>query len=125
MRLVVALLVAGAVQLSPPQMYRARLETSKGSIVIEVHRDWAPRGADRFYELVSAGYYDDNRFFRVVAGRWAQFGISGDPTTAKAWRDRPFEDDPRRVSNVRGTVAFAFAVPGGRTTQVYIALSDL
>jgi len=93
--------------------------------VIEVHRDWAPHGADRFYELVTGGYYDDNRFFRVVAGRWAQFGINGDPKLAQAWRNRPIADDPRRQSNVRGSVAFAFAVPNGRTTQVYIALTDL
>jgi peptidyl-prolyl cis-trans isomerase A (cyclophilin A) len=106
-------------------MYRVRLDTSKGAILIEVHRDWAPHGADRFHELVSAGYFDDNRFFRVVAGRWAQFGISGTPEVAKAWRARNIPDDPRRESNVRGTVAFAFALPNGRTTQVYIALGDL
>lgn len=106
-------------------VYSVRLDTSKGAIVVEVHRAWAPHGADRFRELVSSGYYDDNRFFRVVAGRWAQFGISGDPRVATAWRTRTIPDDPRKVSNVRGTVAFAFAVPNGRTTQVYIALSDL
>jgi peptidyl-prolyl cis-trans isomerase A (cyclophilin A) len=112
-------------QAAAPSAFKVRLETTKGAIVVEVHRDWAPRGADRFYELVTSGYYDDNRFFRVVAGRWAQFGINGDPALAKAWRDRPIPDDPRRQSNVRGTVAFAFAVPNGRTTQVYLALTDL
>jgi peptidyl-prolyl cis-trans isomerase A (cyclophilin A) len=112
-------------QVSAPSIFRVRLDTTKGPIVIEVHRDWAPNGADRFYELVTGGYYDDNRFFRVVAGRWAQFGINGNPTVAKAWRERPISDDPRRQSNVRGTVAFAFASPNGRTTQVYIALTDL
>jgi len=110
---------------APPE-YRVRLETTKGAIEIEVHRDWAPYAADRFFELVSSGYYDDNRFFRVVAGRWAQFGINGDPKVANAWRGRVFPDEKgKRQSNVRGTVAFAFAVPNGRTTQVYIALSDL
>jgi len=136
-RVVFALISAAlALQTSaaPPE-FRVRLDTTKGAIVIEVHRDWAPRGADRFYELVNAGYYDDNRFFRVVKGRWAQFGINGDPQLAKAWRDRPIPDDPPRQSNVRGTVAFAFAAPngrdrnlaatGGRATQVYIALADL
>jgi cyclophilin family peptidyl-prolyl cis-trans isomerase len=108
-----------------PATFRVRLETSKGAIVIDVHRDWAPRGADRFHELVTAGYYDDNRFFRVVKGRWAQFGINGDPQVAKAWRERTIADDPPRQSNGRGTVAFAFAVPNGRATQVYIALTDL
>jgi peptidyl-prolyl cis-trans isomerase A (cyclophilin A) len=112
-------------QVATPSLYRVRLETTKGPIVIEVHRDWAPHGADRFHELVTGGYYDDNRFFRVVAGRWAQFGINGDPKVAKAWRDRPLADDPPAQSNVRGSVAFAFAVPNGRTTQVYIALTDL
>jgi homoserine O-acetyltransferase len=112
-------------QVTAPSVFQVRLETTKGAIVIEVHRDWAPNGADRFYQLITSGYYDGNRFFRVVAGRWAQFGINGDPAVAKAWRDRPIPDDPRRPSNVRGTVAFAFAVPNGRTTQVYIALSDL
>jgi len=102
-----------------------RLDTTKGPIVIEVHRDWAPLGADRFYELVTSGYYDDSRFFRVVAGRWAQFGINGDPKVAAAWRSRTIPDDPRKQSNVRGTVAFAFAVPNGRSTQIYIALGDL
>jgi len=111
--------------LTSPGEWRVRLETSKGPIVIDVRRDWAPRGADRFYTLVRAGYYDDNRFFRVVAGRWAQFGINGDPATAKAWRERTIPDDPKKESNVRGTVTFAFAVPNGRTTQIYIALTDL
>jgi len=115
----------GQTPVAGPSTYRVELETSKGAIVIEVHRDWAPRGADRFHELVTSGYFDDNRFFRVVAGRWAQFGINGAPEVAKAWRTRTIPDDPRRQSNVRGTVAFAFAVPDGRTTQVYIALSDL
>jgi peptidyl-prolyl cis-trans isomerase A (cyclophilin A) len=112
-------------QVAAPSVFQVRLETTKGAIVIEVHRDWAPNGADRFYQLVTSRYYDGNRFFRVVAGRWAQFGINGDPAVAQAWRDRPIPDDPRRQSNVRGTVAFAFAVPNGRTTQVYIALTDL
>ena len=108
-----------------PVTYRVRLETTKGPIVIEVHRDWAPRGADRFHELVSARYFDDNRFFRVVKGQWAQFGINGDPAVAKRWRTQTIPDDPRQQSNVRGAVAFAFAEPNARTTQVYIALKDL
>jgi len=118
---------AGGPSLQPvtPAAFRVRLDTTKGPIVIDVHRDWAPRGADRFYDLVTRGYFDDNRFFRVVAGRWAQFGINGDPAVATAWRSKTIPDDPRKQSNVRGTVAFAFAVPNGRTSQVYIALSDL
>jgi homoserine O-acetyltransferase len=108
-----------------PDLYRVKLETSKGPILIDVHRDWAPHGADRFYQLVRAGYYDDNRFFRVVRGRWAQFGINGDPRIAKLWRTRTIPDDPKKHSNIRGTVTFAFADPNGRSTQVYIALTDL
>jgi homoserine O-acetyltransferase len=125
MRMFATLGACFCIALQAASPYRVRLDTSKGAIVIEVHREWAPKGADRFRELVTGGYYDDNRFFRVVAGRWAQFGINGDPTTASAWRNRPIPDDPRKVSNVRGTVAFAFAAPDGRTSQVYIALGDL
>jgi cyclophilin family peptidyl-prolyl cis-trans isomerase len=100
------------------------LETSKGNMLIEIHRDWSPHGADRFYNLVRAGYYDDARFFRVRAARWAQFGINGDPRISNAWRERTIPDDPRKISNTRGTVAFAFAVPNGRSTQVFINLKD-
>ena len=108
-----------------PTAFRVRLDTTRGPIVVEVHRDWAPHGADRFYELVNARYFADNRFFRVVKGQWAQFGINGDPAVARQWRGRTIPDDPRRQSNVRGMVAFAFAEPNARTTQVYIALKDL
>jgi cyclophilin family peptidyl-prolyl cis-trans isomerase len=107
-----------------PAMYRVRLETSKGPILIEAHREWAAHGADRFYNLVRNGYYDDTRFFRVVKNQWAQFGISGDPTIAALWRDRTIPDDRPARSNRRGTIAFAFAVPDGRTTQVFISLRD-
>jgi len=108
-----------------PAKYVVDLETGKGNITIEIRRHWAPHGADRFFNLVEAGYYDDNRFFRVVKGQWAQFGINGHPQVSSAWRERTIPDDPPQQSNDRGTVTFAFAVPGGRTTQVYIALSDL
>lgn len=107
-----------------PAVFDVRLETSKGVIVIEVHRDWSPHGADRFYNLVRAGYYDDSYFSRVIKGKWAQFGINGDPKISNVWRSQTIPDDPRRESNVRGTVAFAFAIPNGRTTQVFINLQD-
>jgi len=107
-----------------PGTFRVRLETNKGEILLEGHRDWGPHGADRFYNLVRAGYYDGNRFFRVITTQWAQFGVNGDPAIAGLWRDRPIPDDPAGQSNVRGTVAFAFAVPNGRTTQVFINLRD-
>jgi homoserine O-acetyltransferase len=107
-----------------PARFDVHLETNKGRMVIEVRRAWAPHGVDRFHNLVRAGYYDDSRFFRVVANRWAQFGINGTPAVSQAWRDRTIPDDPRVLSNVKGTVAFAFAVPHGRTTQVFINLQD-
>jgi peptidyl-prolyl cis-trans isomerase A (cyclophilin A) len=108
-----------------PAEYNVRLETSKGLIVIAVHRDWAPYGADRFHELVTSGYYDEARFFRVRPGTWVQFGIAADPKVAQAWRPKRIPDDPfKGVSNKRGTVAFAFKDPNGRTTQVIINLKD-
>jgi homoserine O-acetyltransferase len=107
-----------------PDLFRVRLETTRGDIVLELHRDWSPRGVDRFYSLVRAGYYDDNRFFRVIKDRWAQFGINGDPHVSRRWREQPIADDPRKESNVRGTIAFAFAVPDGRTTQLFINTRD-
>jgi peptidyl-prolyl cis-trans isomerase A (cyclophilin A) len=107
-----------------PDISRVRLATSQGVILIELHRDWSPHGVDRFYHLVRAGYYDDARFFRIIKDRWAQFGINGDPAVAKTWRTETIPDDPRSESNTRGTVAFAFAVPNGRTTQVFINLRD-
>jgi peptidyl-prolyl cis-trans isomerase A (cyclophilin A) len=107
-----------------PARFRVRLDTTKGAVVLLVQRDLAPRGADRFHALVRAGYFDDSRLFRVVPGKWAQFGIAGDPKVAAAWRTRTFPDDPRRASNVQGAVAFAWAVADGRTTQVFVNLAD-
>ena len=107
-----------------PAEFRVRLDTTKGAIVIAVHRAWAPQGADRFHQLVTSRYFDDSRFFRVVKGQWAQFGIAGDPALATAWRTRAIPDDPPSQSNVRGRVAFAFKDPGGQTTQIYISLRD-
>ena len=122
----VTAVVAGAPQgrAAAPAAYRVRLDTSKGAIVIAVRRDWAPHGADRFHELVVSRYFDDSRFFRVVKGQWAQFGIAGDPALATKWRTQAIPDDPRGQSNVRGRVAFAFKDPGARTTQIYISLRD-
>lgn len=107
-----------------PQLFNVWMETSKGIIVIEVHRDWAPHGADRFYNLVRAGYYDQVRFHRVIKDKWAQFGVHGDPKISTLWRTQTIPDDPPRESNRRGTLAYAFAVPNGRTTQVFINLVD-
>ena len=107
-----------------PDRVTVRLDTSAGTIDVEVLRAWAPRGADRFVALARHGYYDGNRFFRVRPGRWVQFGINGDPAIAQAWRGQTLADDPFVQSNTRGTVAFAFAVPNGRTTQVFVNTTD-
>ncbi len=110
---------------APPRSV-VTLVTSKGEIDIEVTRDWAPRCADRFYNLARLGYYTDMRIHRVDAGQWAQFGINGVPTIAKLWRTAEFRNDPfiPAHSNVRGTVAFAFKDPAALTTQVFINLRD-
>jgi peptidyl-prolyl cis-trans isomerase A (cyclophilin A) len=105
-------------------VYRVRLDTTRGSIAIEVRRAWAPHGADRFFSLVAGGYYDDSRVFRVRKGVFAQFGINGDPKVSAAWRGKTIPDDPFVQTNARGTIAFAFAVPNGRTTQVFVNLQD-
>lgn len=122
---VLALALLQAPTLTVPADYNVALDTSKGPIVIAVHRKWAPRGADRFYELVTSGYYDDAPVFRIRKGTWAQFGIAADPKVAQAWRHKTIPDDPYvGVSNKRGTIAFAFKDPDGRTTQVFINLKD-
>ena len=107
-----------------PDTYRVRVDTSRGSFVLEVTRALAPRGADRFYHLVESGFYDDSRFFRVIAGRFAQFGIPGKPAIAGIWRNQAFPDDPVRASNTRATFAYAMTGPDARTTQIYINTSD-
>jgi homoserine O-acetyltransferase len=107
-----------------PEVVRVRLETTKGIIRLEMHRAWSPHGVDRFYNLVRHGFYDQAPVFRVRAGMWAQFGINGDPKIAQLWRNRTIPDDPRVESNIRGTMAFAFKDPNGRTTQVFINLRD-
>jgi cyclophilin family peptidyl-prolyl cis-trans isomerase len=107
-----------------PAVYRVRIDTSKGRFVSQVTRALAPRGADRFYHLVETGFYDDSRFFRVIAGRFAQFGIPGNPAIAGIWRNPSFPDDPVRASNTRGTFAYAMTGPDARTTQIYINTSD-
>jgi len=107
-----------------PNQYTVELDTTKGAIVIEVRRDWAPNGADRFYELVQKGYYTDVAFFRVINGFMAQVGISGDPSVNAQWRENRIPDDPVRASNSRGTVTFATSGPNSRTTQFFINFTD-
>jgi peptidyl-prolyl cis-trans isomerase A (cyclophilin A) len=109
-----------------PGTFTVRLETTKGAIVIECVRAWAPLGADRFYELVKSGYYDNAALFRIRPRTWVQFGIAADPKVAQAWRPKTIPDDPFQPAHgsTRGTVFFAWAVPNGRTTQVVINLRD-
>jgi peptidyl-prolyl cis-trans isomerase A (cyclophilin A) len=107
-----------------PQVFGVRFQTTAGDFVVEVHRDWSPHGADRFYRLVRNGYYNDSRFFRVVPNRWVQFGISGDPETAQAWRHRTIPDDVLKRPNTIGYVAFSNTGPNTRSTQVYINTGD-
>jgi peptidyl-prolyl cis-trans isomerase A (cyclophilin A) len=103
-----------------PAIYRVKLTTTKGDIVIEVTRAWAPRGADRLYNLVRAGFFTDVAFFRVIPGFMAQFGISSRPDIAGAWMNANIPDDAVKQSNTRGKVTFATAGPNTRTTQLFI-----
>ena len=112
-------------QRAAPAIYRVRMETTRGDFVLEATRALAPHGADRFYHLVETGFYDDSRFFRVIPGRFAQFGIPGSPALAAIWRDVRIPPDPERASNVRGSFAFAMVTPDARTTQIFIATGDM
>jgi peptidyl-prolyl cis-trans isomerase A (cyclophilin A) len=103
-----------------PAKFNAKFDTSAGVFVIEVTRAWAPLGADRFYNLVKNGYYNDVRFFRVIPGFMVQFGINGDPAVNRVWQPARIQDDPVKESNTRGMVTFAHAGPNTRTTQVFI-----
>ncbi|PYP89277.1 MAG: peptidylprolyl isomerase [Blastocatellia bacterium AA13] len=107
-----------------PEIFRARFETSKGSFIIEAHREWAPIGVNRFYNLIRAGFFDGSRFFRVRAGFIAQFGLPGEPAIARAWRDQAIPDDPVRQSNKRGFISYAMTGPNTRTTQLFVNLAD-
>lgn len=109
---------------SVPDLFKVNLDTSKGPVVIEVHKDWAPLGAERFYQLVKSGYYDGARFFRVLPGFMAQFGIAADPQTTAKWKEANLQDDPVKQSNTRGMVTFATAGPNTRTTQMFINTGD-
>jgi peptidyl-prolyl cis-trans isomerase A (cyclophilin A) len=108
----------------PPERYSVRFETTKGTFVVEVVREWAPRGADRFHELVRTGFYDGARFFRVRPKFVVQFGISADATANELWRQLKLPDDPVKQSNLRGYVSYATDGPATRTTQVFINLAD-
>ena len=107
-----------------PNTFRVKIETTAGNFVIEAYRDWAPHGVDRLHELVLAKIFNDSRFFRVVPGFVAQFGIAGKPAVAQAWRSKTIPDDPVLKSNLRGFVSYAMTGPNTRTTQLFINLVD-
>jgi|CZKU01.1.fsa_nt_gi peptidyl-prolyl cis-trans isomerase A (cyclophilin A) len=108
-----------------PDVYKAKFTTTKGDFVVEVHRDWAPNGADRFYDLVKLGFFDDTRFFRTVDNFMVQFGISGDPAVSAKWQQANIQDDPVKESNKQGFMTFAQTnLPNSRSTQVFINYVD-
>src|SRR5918999_1774479 len=107
-----------------PDSFRVAFETTRGNFAVDVIRAWSPRGADRFHELVNAGYFKDIAFFRVVPGFVAQFGMHGVPAVNRNWDDRPIPDDPVAQSNKRGTLVFATSGPNTRTNQFFINYSD-
>jgi peptidyl-prolyl cis-trans isomerase A (cyclophilin A) len=134
---VCAAAVAGVTAAAPPQLlhpaslhakapavYRVSFKTTKGTFVVTVHRAWAPRGADRFYNLVRVHFFDGVTFFRVVKGFVVQFGISPDPAVSSAWQNATIKDDPVKASNTPGTITYADAGPNTRSTQVFVNLGN-
>ena len=119
-----ALLHPAALHAKAPATYGVKFTTTKGTFVVTVHRSWAPRGADRFYNLVRARFYDGNELFRVMKGFVVQFGISGFPSVSTAWQNANIADDPVKASNTVGTITYADAGPNTRTTQVFINLGN-
>ena len=107
-----------------PEVFRTKFVTSAGDFVVEATRSWSPRGVDRFHELLRMGYFNEGRFFRVVPGFIAQFGVHKDFETHRIWRQLFFADDPRKQSNVRGTLAFAQSEEHTRATEIFINLAD-
>ena len=119
-----SLLNPASLKAKAPEVWKARFTTTKGDVVIEVTRAWAPLGVDRFYNLVKNHYYDGATFFRVLPGFVAQFGISARPAVSKVWTNAKIPDDPVTQSNLRGYLTFATAGPNTRTTQIFINLAD-
>jgi peptidyl-prolyl cis-trans isomerase A (cyclophilin A) len=108
-----------------PEIFKVRFETTQGDFVVEVHRSWAPGGADRFYNLLRLGFYNEVRFFRVVENFMAQFGISGDPDLSRVWGNRGMSDAPVKKSNLRGMISYAKTTfPNSRSTQLFINYKD-
>jgi len=119
-----SLLNPASLKAKAPDVFKAKFTTTKGDFVVEVHRDWAPLGADRFYNLVQAGFFTDVAFFRVHSKFMVQFGISGNPKIAAAWSNASIKDDPSKQGNKRGNITFAMGGPNTRTTQLFINFVD-
>src|ERR1700739_657883 len=119
-----SLLRPASLKLKAPAVFKAKFTTSAGDFVVEVHRDWAPLGADRFYNLVRYGYFTNAAFFRVIPGFVAQFGLSANPAINKVWDDAKIQDDPVLQSNKRGSLVFATAGPNTRTRQFFLNYAD-
>jgi peptidyl-prolyl cis-trans isomerase A (cyclophilin A) len=119
-----SLLNPASLRAKAPAEFKAQFTTTKGDFVVEVHRDWAPLGADRFYNLVKSGFFTNAAFFRVVKGFVVQFGLSANPAVNKAWESAKIVDDPVKESNKEGYVVFATAGPNTRTTQLFINFGD-
>ena len=119
-----ALLKPAALHAKAPATYEVAFKTTKGTFVLTIHRAWAPIGADRFYNLVQARFFDGDEFFRVVKGFVVQFGISGFPAVSRVWQNANIKDDPVKASNTTGTITFADAGPNTRTTQVFVNLTN-
>jgi len=120
-----ALLSPAANKAKAPEIYKAQFTTTKGDFIVEVHRDWAPVGADRFYNLVKNGFFNDAAFFRVMPGFMVQFGLNAKPAVNKAWDNASIKDDPVKVGNQRAYLSFAARpVPNSRTTQVFINFKE-
>ena len=121
-----ALLAPEKANATAPETYKVKIATTKGDMIVEVRRSWAPNGADRFYNLAKIGFFDDAAFFRVIDGFMAQTGIHGDPAVAAKWREANIPDDPLApgASNRRGYVTFATAGPNTRTTQFFVNFKD-
>ena len=113
-----------ALQAKAPDTFTARFETSAGAFTVQTTRAWAPKGADRFYNLVKNGFFDGTRFFRVLPGFVVQFGLSGSPAVSARWHTASIPDDPAAQHNTRGTITFATAGPNTRTTQLFINFGD-
>ena len=107
-----------------PDSFRVAFTTSRGTFVVEARRAWAPKGVDRFYQLVGEGFFDENRFYRVLPGFIAQFGANDDPKRNTQWEETPLPDDPPREKNARGTVSYAMLGPNARTHQLFVNLKD-